>query len=64
MHPMMSSKECEPLFLSNDDDEVDINVVRVREQLVAAEKLQQEHMEQKRVEREWHWAEAEAERIQ
>ena len=62
----MSADKHNPLFISDDDDDINeviINVMRAREQLAVAEKLQQEHIEQRRPEREQHWAEAEAERL-
>ena len=63
----MSTNEHEPLFvLDNDNDKEvkeDPNVIRGWENLVTAERLQQEHAKQRQLERAQCWAEVEAERL-
>ena len=64
----MSANKPKALFMldDNDDDNYkeDPAVIRARKNLVLAEKVQQEWVEQKRLERAQLWVEAEAERLQ
>ena len=63
--PQMSADDCGPLFAidNNNDNNIgdDPNILRVQEQLVTAERLQQECMEQRRIERAQCQVEAEVE---
>ena len=62
----MSANELEALFMLDNDDnnyEEDPAIIRARENLVLVEKVQQEWVEQKRLERAQLQAEDEAERL-
>ena len=56
MHaPNMSTRDHDPLFILDDDNDIEVEedpaVIQARENLVVSERLQQEHTEQRRLER-------------